>query len=267
MLTISKRYCQYPYLKVWKRGNIYAKIGVMEKHEYTLKRSERKSLAIAIESGGKVLVKAPVWLPEYRIELFLQEKSQWIAVKKAEVLRMEETKPAHTYESGDVFWLEGQEYRLRVCSGAGLVSVNREKREILAECQSCSPKAVQKILEEFYRKEAENRCSKLVRHRLLVLEEKAGDSLFVKPGRITIRSQKTRWGSCSSKGNLNFNWRLIMAPGEVLDYVVVHELCHLVYMNHSAMFWKLVEEILPDYRKQRQWLKENGRMLEWEELV
>lgn len=258
--------CLYATLKVWKSRSIYARIDAMKKHEYTIKRSKRKSLAIAIESGGKVLVKAPVWLPEYRIELFLQEKSQWIAVKKAEVLRMEETKPAHTYESGDVFWLEGQEYRLRVCSGAGLVSVSREKKEILAECQNGSPKEVQKGLEQFYRKQAEYRCSELVQNWFLVLEEKAGDGLLGKPGRITIRNQKTRWGSCSSKGNLNFNWRLTMAPGEVLEYVVVHELCHLVYMNHSAMFWKLVEDILSDYQRQRKWLKENGRMLEWEEL-
>ena len=75
---------------------------------------------------------------------------------------------------------------------------------------------------------------------------------------ITVREQKTRWGSCSSKGNLNFNWKLILAPPEILDYVVVHELCHLKEMNHSPAFWKEVEKVLPDYEKRRQWLKENG---------
>ena len=82
-------------------------------------------------------------------------------------------------------------------------------------------------------------------------------------GRISIREQKTRWGSCSSKGNLNFNWRLILAPEEVLDYVVVHELAHRREMNHSKAFYAIVESVLPDYRAARKWLRDKGQML-WE---
>ena len=77
-------------------------------------------------------------------------------------------------------------------------------------------------------------------------------------GKITVRDQKTRWGSCSQTGNLNFNFRLILAPSEVLDYVVVHELCHRRQMNHSAQFWQEVAQVLPDYRKRKAWLTENG---------
>ena len=77
-------------------------------------------------------------------------------------------------------------------------------------------------------------------------------------GRITVRDQKTRWGSCSQTGNLNFNFRLILAPPEVLDYVVVHELCHRRQMNHSTQFWQEVAQVLPDYRKRKAWLTENG---------
>ena len=77
-------------------------------------------------------------------------------------------------------------------------------------------------------------------------------------GRITVRDQKTRWGSCSQTGNLNFNFRLILAPLEVLDYVVVHELCHRRQMNHSAQFWQEVAQVLPDYRERKAWLTENG---------
>lgn len=79
--------------------------------------------------------------------------------------------------------------------------------------------------------------------------------------RIQIRSQKTRWGSCSSRGTLSFNWRLMLAPPTVLDYVVVHELCHLRHMNHSPQFWQCVEQILPDYKLRRGWLRDHGNEL------
>lgn len=79
--------------------------------------------------------------------------------------------------------------------------------------------------------------------------------------RITIRDQKTRWGSCSTRGTLSFNWRLMLAPPAVLDYVVVHELCHLTHMDHSKAFWALVESACPDYRSHRKWLKDHGQTL------
>ena len=78
-------------------------------------------------------------------------------------------------------------------------------------------------------------------------------------GRITIRAAKTRWGSCSGAGNLNFHWKLILMPDEVLDYVVVHELAHRKQMNHSPAFWAEVEKVLPDYRERRRWLKNWGQ--------
>lgn len=84
------------------------------------------------------------------------------------------------------------------------------------------------------------------------------ESMGVEYGRITIRNQKTRWGSCSGKGNLNFNCLLMLVPEDVMDYVVVHELCHLIEMNHSKAFWQQVEQVMPDYKERRKWLKEHG---------
>ena len=90
--------------------------------------------------------------------------------------------------------------------------------------------------------------------------------LGVDYGRITIRNQKTRWGSCSSKHNLNFNCLLLRAPDAILDYVVVHELCHIRHMDHSKEFWNEVEGILPDYKKRRKWLKDYGERLYYRDL-
>lgn len=80
-------------------------------------------------------------------------------------------------------------------------------------------------------------------------------------GRITIRNQRTRWGSCSSRGNLNFNCLLMLTPPEIIDYVIVHELCHRREMNHSPLFWREVEKVLPDYKRRRKWLKDNGERI------
>ncbi len=101
------------------------------------------------------------------------------------------------------------------------------------------------------------RAKQIIPQRVAHFAHQAG----VTYGRITIRSQRTRWGSCSSRGNLNFNCLLMLVPEEVLDYVVVHELCHRKELNHSSRFWVEVERILPDYRIRRKWLKENGNAI------
>lgn len=111
----------------------------------------------------------------------------------------------------------------------------------------------EKRLESIYKEAAREYFPKRTAHYARLLG--------VTYGKISIRDQKTRWGSCSSTGNLSFNWRLILAPPNVLDYVVVHELCHRKEMNHSPGFWELVESLMPDYRKYRKWLKDNGESL------
>jgi predicted metal-dependent hydrolase len=97
-----------------------------------------------------------------------------------------------------------------------------------------------------------------VRELVAMLVEEEAPELGVRPVRIQIRDQRSRWGSCSTRGTLSFNWRLVLAPFEVLDYVVVHELCHLREPNHSRRFWSLVENRRPGWRAQRDWLHEHG---------
>lgn len=122
-----------------------------------------------------------------------------------------------------------------------------EAREY-AEAKQLSSEEVKKL-----KKEARNHLDSLTEY----WAEKIGVSY----GRISIRGQKTRWGSCSSKGNLNYNYLLILCPDDVIEYVVIHELCHRIYMNHSKRFWKKIEEFCPNYKQARKWLKQNGNSL------
>lgn len=124
----------------------------------------------------------------------------------------------------------------------------RQKREDLFQTYQLTDDRIREL--------AKQACQ-IIPQRVAYYAEKMG----VTYGRITIRNQKTRWGSCSSKGNLNFNCVLMLAPKEVLDYVVIHELCHRKEMNHSKRFWKEVEKVMPDYEVHKKWLKDNGSIL------
>lgn len=113
------------------------------------------------------------------------------------------------------------------------------------------------VITEQERADGIQKALKIFPERTAFFAERMG----VDYGRITVREQKTRWGSCSQKGNLNFNWKLVLMPQELLDYVVVHELAHRKEMNHSARFWAIVEQELPDYQKRRNELKKMGQLL------
>ena len=141
----------------------------------------------------------------------------------------------------------------------GTEAAERRSERIETKClytkskRNAQKKNVQK-LSALERQHLQNKACVVIPRRVAYYAEKLGVSY----GKITLRQQKTRWGSCSSEKNLNFNWKLILAPPGVLDYVVVHELCHLKEMNHSKAFWDEVGKVMPEYETYKLWLKENG---------
>lgn len=136
--------------------------------------------------------------------------------------------------------------------------IEEKRAEFLAQKRECEKKQEQfpKITPESER-EFRRLAKEKIPKKVALFAEQVG----VDYGKITIKDTKSRWGSCSYQGNLNFCWRLILAPEEVLDYIVVHELCHRLEMNHSARFWAEVKRVLPEYEKGKEWLKENGLAL------
>lgn len=151
------------------------------------------------------------------------------------------------------FWITEEEIQRFVSQKQKWIGEHVAKMRVRQQQRACMPK----LDEEQVRELAEEALREIPR-RVAYFAEKMGVSY----GRITIRNQKTRWGSCSSKGNLNFNCMLMMTPPEVRDYVVVHELCHIKEMNHSPKFWAEVEKVLPDYPRQKKWLKEHSLLLD-----
>ncbi|MCC8128053.1 MAG: M48 family metallopeptidase [Clostridiales bacterium] len=154
----------------------------------------------------------------------------------------------------------------RRCSKALIESFLEEKKGWILQKQQELRQRQERIVQERSSRFAltEEEAGKARKLAAAVFERKTAlyaALMHVSYGRISIRDQKTRWGSCTAVGNLNYNWRLILAPEEVQDYVVVHELAHRLEMNHSPRFWAVVETVLPDYRLRRKWLKEHGESL------
>lgn len=225
--------------------------------EYRLIRSRRKTISLSFDENVRLVVKAPSWMTAGRINAFVEAKSDWIEATRARLLstRRRALRERPRLETGDILPYLGDNRVLTVVREARSRVKITVAGERIIMCVPYEADYVQKRtqLEKWYRKQAGE-----------IFEKKGkiyAPIVGVEYNKIHIKDQKSRWGSCSGKGNLNFNWRLIMAPEAVLDYVVIHELCHLIHMNHSPEFWKLVERMCPAYKEQKRWLKINGEML------
>ena len=224
--------------------------------EITIKRSKRTTACLRIQPDGTVEVRGPRLMSDAFVRNFVEAKADWIIQKRKEVAEHQSKKREHTYQSGDVFLYLGEEYVLTlVAAGRKRVEVlkgetTQDLNRLVLHTTSFEPRNIEKHLKEWYKKLATEYITSRVNYYAdMIPGEHTG---------ITMENRKGRWGSCSSTRELTFNWRLILAPAEIIDYVVVHELCHLKHMDHSPAYWKAVERILPDYKARREWLKENG---------
>jgi predicted metal-dependent hydrolase len=224
------------------------------------RRPYKRSLGLTLKMNGVIRVSAPKGIPLSRIRDFVLSQESWIEqnLRKYETVR--QAYPQKAIREGELFPFFGEELPLvfEPCSGttrpcfkirdAKLICQVRKEMWHIFEPNAAHPELLP-ALAAFYKKTA--------RTVLLKSVELYSEKMNLKPSGLSFRAQKTRWGSCSSKGRISLNWKMVIAPREVIDYVVVHELAHLRYYNHSASFWSLVATQSPDYRVQRNWLKEN----------
>lgn len=232
---------------------------------YTIRFSHRRTVGIHVHRDGSVEVRAPYGTPESTIRRIVAEKKDWIRDTVTRVIDegLAEPAPANRYFDGALFPLHGgaAELMLTEIPDAGdsiVVALHPDMRRTILAVRgtNLSSERVQAAIDAWGRKYAKAYLEARVRQY--------AEKLDVEIGRITIRETKTRWGSCTADGNLNFHWKLILLSKSICDYVIVHELCHRFEMNHSKAFWGNVAAVFPDYKDRRKKLKEiEKRILSW----
>lgn len=222
---------------------------------YKIKRSRkrRKTISLQISDKSEIVIAAPHFTPLEEINRFVQEKQNWInktiRTQKEEAIRIKERE----FITGEKFYYLGASYPLEVIFDP----FETEGVSLLNHCFYINTRGNRDLRKYYfvswYKKKAREYICQRVDFFRSVLK--------LQSGTITISSAEKRWGSCSPDDNLSFSFRLIMAPPDVIDYVVIHELMHIKEKNHSSKFWALVELAMPEYKNHRRWLQNNHRAL------
>ena len=230
---------------------------------YSLRRSERAKTTRIVVKPDKIEVVAPPKVSERQIKAFVTAQQDWI---KAAVLRVSERSQAIAslaptiYTAGVTVPYQGQQIPLQVnTSHRKSVQIQLHKEHgFIANLPNNQTEvensdSIRQALTRWMKNQA--------RQQACLFIDKHAPRLALFPRSLKIKTQKSRWGSCGPYNDLNINWLLMLAPPEVFEYVVVHELCHIKHKNHSQNFWQLVSKHLPDYQQQRRWLKQHGASL------
>lgn len=222
---------------------------------YTVRASGRaRYVRLQVGVGTGLEVVTPGKFDPGDLDGILRRKQKWILDKLGEFGRVDEKGAPIQQQVCRRVPFCGREYEVETRVGhRAAPGVTVEESKLMVTVPEGAEGDVRRVLEQWLRSTARV----IIRKRVQEVSEK----LNLAYNQVFIKGQKTRWGSCSSKRNLNFNWRLVMAPEQVQDYIIVHELIHLVEPNHSERFWALVEKACPDYKAHRAWLRKNGRLL------
>jgi len=211
-------------------------------------RSRRRNIALEITPSATLIVRAPLRASTSYIEETIRQKSSWI-LRKFDEMKKRPPLRSLMYAEGELFLFLGRSYPLHIVEG---VNMTIERNDTLCVSRAVMPQ-IRNRLKCWYMEEAR----KELQSRCMWFSLQAGYT----PVAVRISDARRRWGSCTHKGIINFSWRLIQAPPEIVDYVVVHELVHLGQPDHSKLFWVKVRKIMPDYERRRKWLYDNERLL------
>jgi predicted metal-dependent hydrolase len=227
-----------------------------ENISYELVRSPRRTADIVIEPDGRVIVRAPETIPPERIEDMIEAKRLWIYKNLAEWRDLNATRVIREYRNGEGFLYMGRSYRLLLVSDQEeplLLKAGRFclRRDLVDQGEVPAAKAA-------FRDYFVTRGMERISQRVAYFAPKVG----VNAGKINVRELGSRWASCSPSGNLAFHWRCMMAPPKIIDYIVVHELCHMRHLDHSDAFWNEVDKVMPDYSERKEWLRKNGAAMD-----
>lgn len=218
-----------------------------------VKSSRRKSLALKVDHSG-ASIHMPRLMPMMFAKAFVKKKSAWIINKLEQQASRIPTK--HQFIEGEIFLYLGKSYPLKLLEHKSKPSITLDNDSLncMARLNKVSKNAISGAIITWYKQQA-NAYLKTRTAELM-----ANTGLNAKT--IQIKTYRARWGSCKINGDIQLNWKLIMAPVEIIDYVIIHELSHTVHHNHSPQFWQLVAQHCPDYKNAQQWLKNNGYRLE-----
>ena len=223
---------------------------------YEVIRSERSTADIVIERDGSVVVRAPQWADDKQVEDIVRSRYVWIYQSLAEWRDLNASRVVREYKSGEGFLYLGRTYRLLLVNKQNEILSLRNgrfclRRDAIDAGEVASAKAA---FRQFY----VSRGVERLEARAKYFAPKIGVSVKS----VTVRELGNRWASCGAGGALSFHWKCVMAPPTIVDYLVVHELCHFLHRDHTDAFWNEVDKVLPEYRERKNWLRTNGAGLD-----
>ena len=244
--STSSNYITQP-IPVWRIGQLECCVKVSKR---------RRTIGFKVQHGF-ITLQVPYGLAKDILTAMVLEREEWLAAKQAEQLAAPKP-PQRKLESGALWPLRGKQLELvlktskhhQITPTATQLMMTITSRQVSKACQW-------RLLENWYKTEA----LALAKAKVAYWQQAMGTDLKNCPSLIQVRRFRSQWGSCSSNGELKFNWPLVMAPEYVFDYVVVHEMCHLRFMHHGRQFWQMVSDYCPDYVEAKQWLKLHGHSL------